>query len=163
MVFKNNIIANNKYILNRRYFLFVYFFFIGQFKVILLNYFENNYQLGNLTHEAFIIDITDYHKLFLVITTEKKIYTGIPPNEKNVTNSNIINYTAAATYDTNYVILACTGDYLLSKININTGQEVSLVDYSHLNLSIENLNYTCSISIFDNLVYIGISQILDNA
>ena len=136
--------------------------FITQFKEILLNYFQNNYQVANISQNASLIDITDYYNLYLLITTEKKIYTGMPPNEISVTTSNIINITAAATYDTNYVLLACTGDYFLSKIRINTGEEVPLISYSELSLSIINVNYTCSISILDNIVFIGIHQIIDN-
>ena len=161
MSFKDYIIDNNNHtILNKRYSLFIYFLFIIQFKEILLNYFENNIQVNYLSHNASIIDITDYHNLYLLITTEKIIYTGIPPNKKSKTTSNIINITAAATYNKNYVILACTGDYFLSKININTGEEVPLVNYSYLNLSIIDLNYTCSISILNNYIYIGICQMI---
>ena len=146
MAIKDRIMINISYIiLNERYFLFIYFLFIGQFKEILLNYFENNYQVANISQNASIIDITDYYNLYLLITTEKIIYTGMPPTQKSVTTSNIINITVAATYDTNYVLLACTGDYLLSKININTGEEVCLINYSELSLSIINVNYTCSL------------------
>ena len=163
MAINDKIIINSKYImLNKRYFIFFYFLFISQFKEILLNYFENNYQVANISQNAAIIDITDYYDLYLLITTEKIIYTGMPPTQKSVTTSNIINITVAATYDTNYVLLACTGDYFLSKININTGEEVPLISYSDLSLSIINVNYTCSISILDNIVYIGIPQILEN-
>ena len=84
------------------------------------------------------------------------------PNKISSTTSKIINITAGATYDSNYVLLACTEDYLLSKININTGEEVPLVNYQQLSLSIENLNYSCSINIYNNTAYIGISQITDN-
>ena len=108
--------------------IFIVLLFI-QFKVILLDYFENNYQLGNLSQQASIIDITDYYNLYLLITTEKKIYIGMPPNKISETTSNIINITSAVTYDTNYILLVCTGDYLLSKININTGEEIPLINY----------------------------------
>ena len=141
--------------------IFIVLLFI-QFKVILLDYYENNYQVSNLSQNASIIDITDYYNLYLLITTEKKIYTGMPPQEISETTSNIINITSAVTYDTNYVILVCTGDYLLSKININTGEEIPLINYSEFSLSIHNLNYTCCISIFNNIVYIGIPQITAN-
>ena len=73
MSFKDYIIDNNNHtILNKRYSLFIYFLFIIQFKEILLNYFENNIQVNYLSHNASIIDITDYHNLYLLITTEKK-------------------------------------------------------------------------------------------
>ena len=119
--------------------------------------------MANLSQNASIIDITDYHNLYIVITTEKNIYTGMPPNKVSSTTSKILNITAAATYDTNYLLLACTEDYLLSKININSGEETPLFNYSYYGFSIENLNYTCSISILNNIVFVGIQQIIDNA
>ena len=162
MLIKDFIIFNNNNIkLIKRYFLLIYFLLIIKFKGILFNYFEG-YQVGFISEQASIIDITDYHNLYLVITTEKNIYTGMPPNKISSTTSKIINITAGATYDSNYVLLACTEDYLLSKININTGEEVPLVNYQQLSLSIENLNYSCSINIYNNTAYIGISQITDN-
>ena len=136
--------------------------FISQFKETLFNYFENNYKIGYLSEQASIIDVTDYHNLYLLITTEKKIYTGIPPNKTSETTSNIINITAAATYDTNYIILACTGDYFLSKINIYTGYEIPLIHYSNVSLSAEKIKYICSISILYNIAYLGIISPLDN-
>ena len=163
MAIKNNIfIADTHNIMNRKYCLFVYFLFISQFKEIILNYFENNYQMANLSQNASIIDITDYHNLYIEITTEKNIYTGMPPNKVSSTTSKILNITAAATYDINYLLIACTEDYLLSKININTGEETPLFNYSYYGFSIENLNYTCSISILNNIVFVGIQQIIDN-
>ena len=146
-------------VFNQSFFIYILFF---QLKGILSEYFENNTMVSILSQQGSIIDITDYHNLYLLITTEKNIYIDMPPNKTSETTSKIINITAAATYNTNYILLACTGDYLLSKINIYTGEEISLVNYSNLNLSIENLNYTCSISILNNNVYIGINQILDN-
>ena len=141
--------------------IFIILLFI-QFEGNLLSYFENNTIAAILSQNTSIIDITDYHNLYPLITADKNIYTGMPPNKTCETISNIINITAAATYDTNHILLACTGDYLLSKINIYTGEEVPLVNYSKISLSIENLNYTCSISILNNIVYIGTSQILGN-
>ena len=70
--------------------IFIVLLFI-QFKRILLDYYENNYEVANLSQQASIIDITDYYNLYLLITTEKKIYTGMPPQEMSVTTSNIIN------------------------------------------------------------------------
>ena len=162
MAIKGNIENNNHILLNKRYYLFFYFLFISQFKEILLNYFEDNYQISNLNEHGSIIDITDYHSLYLLITTEKNIYIGMPPNKTSETTSDITDFTSAATYDNEYVLLACTGDYLLSKVNIYTGDEVPLVNYTNLTLSNEDIYYPCSISILNNRVYIGISQILEN-
>ena len=120
--------------------IFIILLFI-QFEENLLSYFENNTIAAILSQNTSIIDITDYHNLYPLITADKIIYTGMPPNKTCETISNIINITAAATYDNNYILLACTGDYLLSKINIYTGEEVPLVNYSKISLSIENLNY----------------------
>ena len=140
----------------------LFFLFIFQIKYAFSGYFDS-FQSGNISENANIIDTTDYHNLYLLITTEKKIYKGIPPNLISETNSKVMDISAVATYDTNYITLACSENYLLSKIKIETGEEEPLLTYSIFNLDISNLNYLCSISILDNIVYIGISQIIDNS
>ena len=140
--------------------LFLFFLFI-QIKVILSVYFES-FQYGNISENASIIDITDYNNLSLLITTEKKIYTGMTPNKISETNSKIIKLSAAATYDNNFILLACSEDYLLSKINIYSGEETSLLSYAQFNFSIKSLNeYSCSICLSNNIAYIGIPQTIE--
>ena len=165
MIIKNVQILNNRFLISINYLILSYFLFIIQFKEILSDL-NGNFQslnYANISENAAIIDITDYHNLYLLITTEKNIYTGIPPNKISSTTSKIINITAAATYDSNYVLLACTEDYLLSKVNIQTGNEEPLLDYERFNFSIVNLNYTCCICIYENFAYVGINQIIDNS
>ena len=133
-----------------------------QLKGVLLNYFESVDQ-GIISENASIIDITDYHNLSLIITTENKIYTGVPPNIKCNTSSQIINISSAATYNEDNIFIACSKEYLLSNINLETGEEESLLTYEQFYLSIISLNYSCSICTLDNITYIGISQIIDNS
>ena len=109
-----------------------------------------------LNDEASLIDISDYNNLFLIVTTDKKIYTGIPPVFKIETSSKINSFSAAATYNNEYILMACTDDYLLTKINIETGEETPLINYEQFNKS----DCTCSISLKDNYVYIGINHII---
>ena len=90
-----------------------------QLKGVLLNYFESVDQ-GIISENASIIDITDYHNLSLIITTENKIYTGVPPNIKCNTSSQIINISSAATYNEDNIFIACSKEYLLSNINLET-------------------------------------------
>ena len=135
-----------------------FLFFLIKIKIFLSDYFES-FQHGNISENASIIDITDYNNLFLLITTEKNIYKGITPNKISETQSKIMNISAAATYDNNFILLACSEDYLLSKINIISGEEIFLLSYAQFNLSIEFLNYySCSICLSNNIAYIGIPQ-----
>ena len=136
------------------------FMIIIQFKEIILNYYKN-FTYGDLTENGGIIDITDYHNIYLLILSDNSIYTGIPPNKIGNTTSTIINITSVATLNQNVALLACTKEYLLSKIDLGTLSEVSLVTYDQMNLSIESLNYTCSLSILYNTAYIGITQIVN--
>ena len=133
---------------------FLIFFILIQIKGILLVYFDS-FQTSILNEDASLIDISDYHNLYLLITTDNKIYSGIPPTFKVDTNSSIINISSAVTYNNNYILIACTENYLLSKINIETGEEIYLVPYEYLNLS----DSTCSVSTKDDYVYIGLSHI----
>ena len=125
-----------------------------QIKCFLSEYFDS-FQTGNLEGDS-LIDMSDYYNISLVITTDKKIYTGIPPTFKSSTSSKIISISSAVTYNNNYILMACTEDYLLTKISIETGEETPLVNYTKFTKP----NCTCSISTNDNLAYIGISNII---
>ena len=52
--------------------------------------------------------------------------------------------------------MACTENYLLSKISLETGVETILVPYGDFKIP----NCTCSISFKDQYTYIGISHIV---
>ena len=113
-------------------------------------------KIAIINDQASLIDISDYYNLSLVITTDKKIYSGIPPSLKNETNSKIINISSAVTYNKNYIFMACTEDNLLSKIQIESGLETPLIIYDNFNIPYK----TCSISTKNSYVYIGISNIM---
>ena len=147
--------AKKKYISKIFHFPFLILFILIQIKKIFLGYFDS-LAPETLSESASLIDISDYHNLSLIITTDKKIYTGIPPVFKKETSSKINSFSAACTYNNKYILISCTEDYLLSKINIETGEETGLINYEHFN----SPNCTCSISSKDNYVYIGISHII---
>jgi hypothetical protein len=109
-----------------------------------------------------LLEVKDYNNLKLIVTTSKKIYTGIPPQLKAITEANLINSSAIITLNSNYLLAACLQDSLLTKININDGSFSSLLNYSH----VENASFkfqipitSCSLSNLDNLIFIGYSQI----
>ena len=56
----------------------------------------------------------------------------------------------------NYILAACLDDYLLVKININNGNFENLIEYSEFNSIV--VSSSCCISIYENIVYIAISQ-----
>ena len=133
----------------------IFLFLLFQIKVFLAKYFDT-INTATLNGQKSFIDITDYHNIFPIITTDKTIYTDIPPIERNFTSSNITKLSAAATYDNETILIACTEDYLLSKIDIDSGEETPLVTYEEINVNIPN--FTCSISIYNNDVYIGMTH-----
>ena len=155
----------NRFFLDKKIFLINIKFFLLlisiQIKDSFTEYFET-FQQGIISNNASLIDITDYHNIFPFITSEGHIYTGMEPNLKSETNSKLLNISAAATYDNNFILIACTENHLLSKININSGEETSLLSYNQFSLTIESLNYSCSICILNNIAYIGIPQIISN-
>ena len=98
---------------------------------IVLSELKDYYSSAILENENnYLVDVKDYHNISIILTTSKNIYTGIPPVLKSRTNAAIYNCSSAATYNENYILIACLSDSLLSKININTGQSSSLLDYS---------------------------------
>jgi len=133
-----------------------YFFLIMiQIKFLFSQKFES-FKISILNNHASLIDITDYHNIFPIITSDKKIYTNIPPIERNITSSKITKFSAAATYNEDYILIACTEDFLLSKIDIDSGEETPLIKYEEINANIPSS--TCTISIYNDYVYIGMSH-----
>ena len=150
-----NKLFNMRLIYQLIYFPFFFFLISLNIKGILLETLDS-FELNILNEDASLIDITDYFNLYPIITTDKKLYLGIPPLLNKTLNSKIINISAAITYNENFFLIACTQNYLLSKINIETGEETGLISYKDINIP----NCTCSISSKDNFVYIGISHII---
>ena len=114
---------------------------------------------------SYLIDINDYHNLGLIMTTSKNIYfissfEDTPPAPTNFI-LNVANYSMGATYDENYLLVACLEDSLLAKINIRTGDSSILLNYDDISYNgeiLENPNQICSLSIFENIVYIAIAN-----
>ncbi len=125
---------------------------------------NDNFQKGVLEQEnSYIIDINDYHNLNLIVTTSQKIYTSDSlPNPVLTFPDNVANYSMAATYSKDYILVACLKDYLLGNININTGVSASFLNYENINIEDGNTlvppTQTCSLSIFDDYVHIAIAQ-----
>ena len=113
---------------------------------------EGNYDL---------IDITDNFNLSLIVTTAKNIYTGIPPIKRASTNANLINSTSIITINNNYLLAACLSDSLLTKININNGEFSTLINYNEITIEpiLEIPITTCSLSFYNNYIFIGYSRI----
>ena len=109
-----------------------------------------------------LLDVNDYHNFSLIVTTSKNIYTGIPPTLRSTTNAALINASSLITLNENYLLASCLGDSLLTKININTGDYSSLLNYSDINnenITLEIPITSCSLSIMDNIIFIGYSRI----
>ena len=107
-----------------------------------------------------LLDIVDYNNLNLFITTSKNIYQGIPPMKKSETQANLKSVSSLATINENYLLACCLSDSLLTKININTGESSSLLLYNNIATSttLTLPEDICSISIFENIVFIGYTQ-----
>ena len=108
-----------------------------------------------------LVDVTDYYNYSLIVTTSKKIYTGIPPKLKTTTTANLINSSSIIILNEKYLLAACLQDSLLTKINFNNGESTSLLNYDtfspELNLDIPITS--CSLSIIENTVFVGYARI----
>ena len=121
---------------------------------------NDKYQTNILEGGSYdLINIKDDLNLSLIITTSKKIYTGIPPTLKATTSAKLIKQTAITTVNEKYVLAACLQDYFLAKINLNSGAYTPLIEYDYYSsptLSVPSRS--CSISIFDDYAFVGYSQ-----
>ena len=141
-------------------------FFICLFFSILSLIFSqihDNYYSGILEEGNYdLLDVTDYHNINLVVSSSKNIYTGFPPVKKIETNANLINVTSLITINENFLLAACLQDSFLAKINLSTGNFVSLIDYTNSKISeeVEGIpSHICSLSNIDNLIFIGYTKI----
>ena len=88
----------------------------------ILTQINDNFTSGILEEGSYdLLDVTDYHNMNLVVSSSKKIYTGIPPVEKVTTNANLISVSSLITINENYLLVACLEDSFLGKINLSTG------------------------------------------
>ena len=148
---------NHLYIIYSKLNLFLLIFFLKynlQNCQIYDDFTQGTLETGNFN----LIDISDYHNQKIFISTSKKIFKGIPPQEISNTAAQLINATSIITINQDYLLAACLGDSLLTKININDGTFSSLLSNSIIP------NYKtpitiCSLSSYDNFVYIGYSEI----
>jgi len=131
--------------------------------IIVNSQINDNYELHSLNDEdgKSLIDVVDYHNLKLVVSSSGNIYKGIPPQKVSQTNAKLFENSAIASLNENYLLASCLEDSLLTKISIASGEYTSLLQYSDISTSIgltipENV---CSISIFENLVFIAYSII----
>ena len=155
---------------NDYYYIYHYTFFILFFIIkSISSQINDNYQVYTLDNESnnYLLDIKDYNNLKLIITTSKKIYKGIPPIYKTTTNAELNNCSSTATINNNYILVSCLNDSLLGKINIETGEYEKLVLYSNISnllLNPPNISYCsiCSLSIFENIVFIGYTKIFED-
>ena len=135
---------------------FLYLLIIQKF---LLNFciIYDNFTNLILEENSELIDVNDYHNFNLIVTTSKKIYTGIPPKLKTTTEAQLINSSSIATLNSNYILAACLKDSFLTKINLNNGDFTNLLNYSYFNLEVPNTS--CSLSIFNDTLFFGYTRL----
>ena len=118
----------------------------------------DSFQSTNFEELDSLIEINDYFNLSIFLTTNKEIYIGIPPIKvSNITSNNeLINLTTGVTYDENFLLMVCTEDFLLTKIEILTGVETPLLNYSNISMP----NYTCGAFSDRDYVFISMSHMV---
>ena len=147
--------------LSPNYIIFILLGFIFKYKIYYCQIYDN---FSNIILEegSELIDVNDYQNLKLIVSTSKKIYSGIPPILKTTTEANLINSSSIITLDSDYILASCLQDSLLAKININNGSFKSLLNYTDSSLSSLNLEIpktSCSLSNIDNTIFIGYSKL----
>ena len=106
-----------------------------------------------LTTGTSLMPVKDYENMNLIIT-KKEIFTGLNPVKIGEFDEEFPQSTSFATYNSEYILAACTNKGLLSYIKINSLplEEVPLISYSDFNLT--KTDYVCSISYLDPIVYL---------
>ena len=123
---------------------------------------NDNFAIYTLEEEnSEILDVSDNHNLNLIVTTSKKIYTNIHPTLKAETDANLIKYSSIISISKTFLLAACLQDSLLTKIKLSDGSSQALLGYSNINISPPLIvpKTICSLSIFDNTIFIGYTEI----
>ena len=119
---------------------------------------SDDFLYGDLSDSGDIINITDYYNLSILVITSKNIYTGFLPTLKRTITSTITKFSSGVTINENYLLMSCLDGKILTKININIGEETDLCP----SLSFSNPSQKiCSISSYNNKVFLVYTQ-LDN-
>jgi len=134
---------------------FLLFLVIIQLVICEIN---DNFVHGILEEGGYsLLDVADYLNLSLIVTTSGNIYNGTPFNHISQTTADFNESTFIAVCNEDYILASCLKDSLLTKIRISTGEYESLLGYSDYD-SITASNSSCCISIYEDIVFIAISQ-----
>ena len=109
-----------------------------------------------LEEETELLDVKDYDNINLIIT-KKSYYSGINPELKFTFENEFQSNTVFATYNSEFILGACTSNSLLAYFNVNSFEEKTILTYDSLNLF--SINCTCSISVLLPYAFIVHSQI----
>ena len=104
-----------------------------------------------LTNETSLMDLNNYEDENIIIT-KKEIFKGINPQKKGEFTEEFPQNVAFVTYNSNYLLVACTNNAILSFININELREVPIYTYEESGLDLKNNN--CSISFLGPYAYV---------
>ena len=158
MFLKYNLV---KYKKNNSIFTIFYIFFLIIFSKIIICQITESFTDDILESEGnSIIDIADYFNLYLLVSSSGNIYNGNPlsTTPRATTSASLNASTSAAECNEKFILAACLNDYLLVKINIDDGSFVKLVEYTEFNTIVVSDSSSCCVSIYENIVYIAISQ-----
>ena len=134
--------------------------------LMLLNLFfcqiNDNFNYGNLeSSNTYILDIADYLNLSLIVSSSGNIYNAAPfsTTPRATTSASLNASSACAEVNENFMLAACLTDHLLVKINFNTGDFETLLEYSEFpDIEVTSTYSSCCVSIYENTVFIAISQ-----
>ena len=120
---------------------------------------NDNFQSGTLeTGGNSILDVADYLNLSILASSSGTIYNASPLSAKISISAPLNASSSIAVCNGNFILAACLTDSLLVKINLNNGNYENLLAYSDFGTLEVSSTSSCSLSIYENIVLIGISQ-----
>jgi hypothetical protein len=97
-----------------------------------------------LEEDTELLEVKDYDNINLVIT-KKSLYSGINPELKFTFENEFQSNTVFATYNSEFILGACTNNSLLAYFNVNSFEEKTILTYA--GYKVLPTNSTCSISV----------------
>ena len=126
------------------------------FFVFVLNFFSIETQvIKTLSTGSNLLEFKDYNNIGLFITNDK-LFSNLANENPTVLfdNQNFESNSVFATYDSDYLLIACSTTNLLGSIKINTGEETTLYLYSNVFERFYQTDDFCSISYLNTYAFV---------
>ena len=143
-------------LINKNHIISIFIILLTLYKESFQGYFDS-FSPIDLYDSGMLVEVRDYKNQYLIVTTDKSIYTGLNPVKISTTTAKLLVTSYGATYNESIILFACLDDSLLSRVNITSGEEEKMLGYGILDIYSYYSLCSCSLSIDNEIAYLALS------